>query len=153
MKISVPRLTTKMARFIFGKSGHSLLVDSSNFIYRKEGSDKKCTKDYYECVERKQLKCRARVHTSFEAVEIIKRTAEHSHLADLAKLNKREGLSGLYKTSEVSIAAPRVLIAETVSNMDDAAQSKLPNYQSMSRHIRRIRQKIEGAPPVPMVKI
>ena len=130
--------------------GCDKLVDDSNFIYRQEREYG--GKVYWKCVEKN---CKARVHTrrNIEEISICKTVSEHTHPANPSKPKMQERIAQMKENALKSQVASRSLIGAACEELENEGRSLMPSTSTLSRNIRRWRQKEEKAPPIPKTRI
>ena len=108
-----------LPRFIMSSKNKPLLVDTENFVYRKQKDSERGDKTYYMCLT---PGCKARVHCAICEPVIIpgSRLHEHNHLASPYDVNQQEFKAALVDKAKTTNFATRKVYMETkVENWKD----------------------------------
>ena len=126
-----------MARLITSEQGSHMLVDELQYIYHKHSKNKSGTIVYWECIQRKQKICKARLHTKslLDNVEILKYVNEHNHSATNDVVEAKSAQATLKANSTASHQSSRVLVSQAAANLDEATLSQLPSVRTLSRNV------------------
>ena len=137
-----------MVYYIKSQRGSNKLVDDNNYVYNFHRQTANKTRKVWLC----EVKvCRARVQTN-DSLEIVCSSGEHSHSADVTKLKARSAMSAIKDRALSSHEAARSVIATECSNLQDAVLAGLPATSSVSRNVRRWRQRKDCALPIPSAR-
>lgn len=75
--------------------------------------------------------------------------SEHSHAVDIRDVEKRTALSIIKQKSENSNSPPRRVIRSVTVTISSQTAIELPQYDTMSRNVRRWRQNGNTSPKIP----
>ena len=126
-----------MAAVVKIERNKDILVDELQFMYHQNGKNKQETKIFWECIERKQKSCTARIHTKSKDhnYEIVKRINEHVHQSTKSKVDAKVAIQELKEEVVKSNHPTRSLIANCLSSLDDCGRAELRNVQHLSRNV------------------
>jgi len=140
------------AKYFKSEKGKDKLLDEYNYAYDFHRASACKNKMFWRCEKRNT--CRVRVHTSSnnnDVPNIIFRTNEHNHPANVSDIEARVALSNLKgKVLNGAESSSRALISETVENLSEFGKGALPQLSLVSRSIRNWRNKSLGAPSIPI---
>ena len=117
-----------MASVITSERIKDILVDELQFMYHQNGQNKQGTKIYWQCTERKQKSCPARLHTKSKDhnYEISKFVNEHKHSSTKSKVDAKVAIQEL-KEVLTSNQPTRSLVANCLSSLDECTRFELRN--------------------------
>ncbi|KAJ6641761.1 hypothetical protein Bhyg_06704, partial [Pseudolycoriella hygida] len=81
--------------------------------------------------------------------EVLK-VSVHSHVADKRKPEVRKALSKMREKAATSSSPSRRVIRNVIAGMSKTAAVQMKSYETLSRNVRRIRQKGNSLPSVPV---
>ena len=90
------------------------------------------------------------MHT--EDGEIIKYVSEHNHSATKDVVEAKIAQTTLKTNSATSHQSSRALVSQAAATLDEATLSQLPSVSTISRNVRKWRQKNANFPTVPMTR-
>ena len=132
------------ATMLKSSKGRDLLVDSNNYSYRGSGSNAKKTVTFWRCCKDK---CRARLSTKFDDINVILSTLnDHNHAVTNAEIEAKKVKAALKEASLSSQLPPRILLADAGALLSDEAKAALPKLPSMSRAINKWRARAHATP-------
>ena len=106
-------------------------------------------KIYWQCTERRRLKCSARLHTSAsEPYEVLKEPS-HSHVEDQCNM-KIETLRSRVREEAASSYQPTAnIVASALTTADDETMSNCPGVEQLKRTARLARKRVNSHPVCP----
>lgn len=98
--------------------------------------------------------CRAKLHTKAldEEIVILKKIGEHLHGSTAASTKMRSVMKDIKEKAETTPNTSRSIISTVTENLNECELAQMPAMATVSRNIRRIRQKAVCAPPIPQTR-
>lgn len=133
-------LETKMGKKLLNFNGYL-------FRYERKGLGK----DIWECQERRQSKCKARLHTTSQTdnMEILKEVGSHNHEPRAIKSEIRKFQMNICKDAKETHETPAQIISQNLGHLSAAAKGHLPMAHHLKRTVRRVRGQTIKHPPNP----
>ena len=137
--------TPIMALLIKNERRRDMLVDELQYIYLNHSENKSSTIIYWDCFQRKQKKCKARLH-SMSLLDDV----EHNHSAIKDVVEVKSTQVTLKANATASHQSSRVLASQATANLDEATLFQLHSLSTLRRNVRKWRQKNANLPALPI---
>ena len=85
--------------------------------------------------------------------DVLSKVGIHDHAATQETVDAKTALTKMKDLALSSQLATRTVIGQCLTYLDDNARSQLPKPTTISRQVRKWRQKAEMAPPVPEMRV
>ena len=118
------------------RGGRKLLYEG--FAYVKQ-NDLSRGKESWECEQRRQSECKAKLHIMNNRV--VQRVNEHTHAGDAARVEMLTVRCNMKQRAEETEETGQQIITAGVQNMSDAAAGAMTSITNVRRNIRRNRQR------------
>ena len=131
-------------QFITSEKGkQKLLVDGHLFFKEKQAA-----KTYWKCEMYQKHRCRVRVTTVGDVIEVVK--GVHNHIGDAAHVEASKMHDVVGDRAINSQEAPQYIISNASVGLTQAVAGHIAKTDSIKRTIRNIRIRKLAAPALPM---
>ncbi|KAF0728730.1 FLYWCH-type domain-containing protein, partial [Aphis craccivora] len=124
----------------------NILVENG-FMYLFDAMSSNGLLRFWRC--RYKTECKARVHTSINDFDIIKRINEHTHYAEPANIETNGAVCRIKKRAAETMEPTSTVINECVIDLSQAAKRIIQSSQTLKKTVRRQRKIIQAIPDAP----
>lgn len=134
--------------FLSQKGKEKLTMDGYTFDFEKFSACN--SKKFWACDRRKSDKCKSRIHTTNEGI-LLKELNGHTHDSNAAQVEATIIVSKIKERAKNTMESTSQVINECVSKQGllESVKVALPSEGAVKKVVRRVRQEVNAAPPVP----
>uniref|UniRef100_A0A5S6QH87 FLYWCH-type domain-containing protein n=1 Tax=Trichuris muris TaxID=70415 RepID=A0A5S6QH87_TRIMR len=119
-------------------------------MYTFEALDCSGTIKFWRCDKRYEYGCKARIHTSVETNQVVKKVNLHCHGGDAARVDIAEICTAVKRRTEDTMETPGAILNEAYHSTSSGVRAQMSATSPMRKVIQRRKCAIEAAPSQPM---